>query len=161
MKLYFKQKVFSFKQHTDIFDESGNVLFTAEGEIFSLGRKMHIYDRNRYEVGLVQQKLLRLMPRFSVFINGQYMADVVREFTLFKQNYRVEGLGWRIDGDFLAHDYRITYGGKYIASIHKHWMTWGDSFEIDIAYEQDTVMALAVIIAIDCVMDTSQSSNSN
>jgi uncharacterized protein YxjI len=35
-------------------------------------------------------------------------------------------------------------------------MTWGDSFEIDIAYEQDTVMALGVIIAIDCVIDQSQ-----
>jgi len=40
--------------------------------------------------------------------------------------------------------------------MHKHWMTWGDSFEIDIAYEQDIVMALAVIIAIDCVIDQSQ-----
>ena len=120
MKLYFKQRVFSFKQRTDIFDEFGNVIFVAEGEIFSLGRRMHIYDMNRC------------------------------------QNYRVEGLGWHIDGDIFAHDYRITCGGKYIASIHKHWMTWGDSFEIDIAYEQDTVMALGVIIAIDCVIDQSQ-----
>ena len=44
MKLYFKQRVFSFKQRTDIFDEFGNVIFVAEGEIFSLGRRMHIYD---------------------------------------------------------------------------------------------------------------------
>ena len=155
MKLYFKQKVFSFKQRTDIFNEFGNVLFTAEGELFSLGRRMHIYDQNRFEVGFVQQRLLHIMPRFSVYINGQYIADVVREFTFFKNNYRIEGLNWKIDGDFFAHDYRITCGGQYIASIHKHWMTWGDSFEIDIAYEQDTIMALAVIIAIDCVIDQS------
>lgn len=156
MKLYFKQKVFTFKQKTDIFDEFGNIMFRAEGEIFSLGRRMHVYDNMNNEVAFVQQRLLHLMPRFSVYINGQYIADVVREFTLFRNNYRIEGLNWHIDGDFLAHDYRITYGGRYIASIHKHWMTWGDSFEIDIAYEQDTVMALAVIIAIDCVIDQSQ-----
>ncbi|MBR5683393.1 MAG: LURP-one-related family protein [Ruminococcus sp.] len=156
MKLYFKQRLFSFRQCTDIFDEHGNVMFTAEGEIFSLGRKMHIYDMDRCEVGFVQQKLLHFMPRFSVFINGQYMADVVKEFTLFSQNYCVEGLGWHIDGNVFAHDYRITCGGSYIASIHKHWMSWGDSYEIDIAYEQDIVMALAVIIAIDCVIDQAQ-----
>lgn len=156
MKLYFKQKIFTFKQKTDIFDEFGNIMFRAEGEIFSLGRRMHVYDNMNNEVAFVQQRLLHLMPRFSVYINGQYIADVVREFTLFRNNYRIEGLNWHIDGDFLAHDYRITYGGRYIASIHKHWMTWGDSFEIDIAYEQDTVMALAVIIAIDCVIDQSQ-----
>ena len=156
MRLYFRQKVFSLTQRSDIFDELGNIVFTAQGEFLSIGRKMHIYDANNFEVGFVQQKLLHLMPRFSVYINGQYMADVVKEFTFFSQNYRVEGLGWHIDGDIFAHDYRITCGGQYIASIHKHWMTWGDSFEIDIAYEQDTVMALAVIIAIDCVIDQSQ-----
>jgi uncharacterized protein YxjI len=158
MKLYFKQKVFSFRQRSEIFDEFGNVLFTAEGEIFSLGRKMHIYDMNHYEVGFVQQRLLNFMPRFSVYINGQYIADISKKFTLFRQAYIIDGLNWEIDGDFLAHDYRITCSGQYIASIHKHWMTWGDSFEIDIAYEQDTIMALAVIIAIDCVIDNSQSS---
>ncbi|WP_173386898.1 hypothetical protein [Ruminococcus flavefaciens] len=44
MKLYFKQKVFSFRQRSEIYDEFGNVLFNAVGEI-SLARKMHIYDR--------------------------------------------------------------------------------------------------------------------
>ncbi len=156
MRLYFRQKVFSLTQRSDIFDELGNIVFTAQGEFLSLGRKMHIYDANNFEVGFVQQKLLHLMPRFSVYINGQYIADIVKEFTLFKQNYRIEGLSWKIDGDIFAHDYRITCGGQYIASIHKRWMTWGDSFEIDIAHEQDTIMALAVIIAIDCVIDNSQ-----
>ncbi|WP_019678389.1 LURP-one-related/scramblase family protein [Ruminococcus flavefaciens] len=156
MKLYFKQKVLSFTQSTNIFDEFGNIMFTAEKELLSFGRRMHIYDNMNNEVGFVQQRLMHFMPRFSVYINGQYIADVVREFTLFKHNYHIEGLNWKIDGDFFAHDYRITCGGQYIASIHKHWMTWGDSFEIDIAYQQDTVMALAVIIAIDCVIDQSQ-----
>lgn len=156
MKLYFKQKVFSLRQRSEIMDEFGNVLFKAVGE-FSIGRRMHIYDNMDNELAFIQQRLLRLMPRFSVYMGGNHVADIVKNFTLFSQDYRIEGLGWSVSGDWLAHDYTIKSGGRYIASIHKRWMSWGDSFEVDIADGEDYVMVLAVIIAIDCVIDNSQS----
>ena len=155
MKLYFKQKIFSLRQRSEIMDEFGNVLFKAVGEI-SIGRRMHIYDNMDNELAFIQQRLLRLMPRFSVYMGGNHVADIVKNFTLFSQDYRIEGLGWSVNGDWLAHDYTIKSGGRYIASIHKHWMSWGDSFEVDIADGEDYVMVLAVIIAIDCVIDNSQ-----
>ena len=31
-------------------------------------------------------------------------------------------------------------------------MTWGDCYELDIANEQDEIVALSVVLAIDCVM---------
>lgn len=158
MKLYFKQKVFTLRQRSNIFDRYGNVLFTAKAEIISLGRKMHIYDDMNNEVAFVQQRLLRLLPRFSVYTDGQHIADIVREFTLLKPRYHIEGLDWQINGDFFAHDYSISGAGRHIASIHKRWMSWGDSYEIDIADGQDIIMVLAVIIAIDCVIDQSQNS---
>ena len=55
MKLYFKQKVFSLRQRTAITDQYGNLMFTAVGEIISLGRKMHIFDDSNNEVAFVQQ----------------------------------------------------------------------------------------------------------
>lgn len=161
MKLYYKQKIFTLRQRSEIFDEHGNVIFTALGELISLGRKMHIYDRNNSEVAFVQQRILRLLPRFSVYIGGQYTADIVKEFTFFKPRYRIEGLDWEISGDLFSHDYTINSGGDYIAYIHKRWMSWGDSYEIDIVNDNDVIMALAVITAIDCVLDASQSSSSN
>jgi uncharacterized protein YxjI len=110
------------------------------------------------EVAFVQQRLLRLLPRFSVYTDGQHIADIVKEFTLLKPRYHIEGLDWQINGDFFAHDYSISGAGRHIASIHKRWMSWGDSYEIDIADGQDIIMVLAVIIAIDCVIDQSQNS---
>ena len=47
---------------------------------------------------------------------------------------------------------------KAVIKALKKLMSWGDSYEIDIAYDRDIVMALAVIIAIDCVIDQSQNS---
>ena len=114
---------------------------------------MHIYDNMKNEVAFIQQRLLRLLPRFSVYIGGQYTADIVKEFTLLKPRYYIEGIDWQINGDFFEHDYSISCGGQYIASIHKRWMSWGDSFEINIADGTDAVMALAVVLAIDAVID--------
>ena len=51
----------------------------------------------------------------------------------------------------MAHDYQITKRGRKIVTIAKEWMTWGDSYELDIADPADELVALAVVIAIDCV----------
>lgn len=58
---------------------------------------------------------------------------------------------WEIDGSFMAHEYQITRSGQLIVSISKEWMTWGDSYELDIADPADEIVALAVVLTIDCV----------
>ena len=39
-------------------------------------------------------------------------------------------------------------------TISKEWMTWGDSYELNIANPADEILALAVVITIDCVMES-------
>ena len=46
----------------------------------------------------------------------------------------------------------ITKNGNPIVTISKEWMTWGDSYELDIADPDDETVALAVVLTIDCVM---------
>ena len=46
----------------------------------------------------------------------------------------------------------ITKNGYPIVSISKEWMTWGDSYELNISNPQDEIVALAVVLTIDCVM---------
>ena len=52
----------------------------------------------------------------------------------------------------MAHDYEITQNGNPIVTIRKEWMTWGDSYELDIADPQNEIIALAVVLTIDAVM---------
>ena len=52
----------------------------------------------------------------------------------------------------MAHDYEITQGGRPIVTIRKEWMTWGDTYELDIANPDDEIIALAVVLTIDAVM---------
>ena len=158
MKLYIKQKVFSIGAKFNITDEYGEERYRVEGEIITLGKKLHVYDLNGKEVAFIQQKLLSLMPRFYIYVNGKKIAEILKEFTFFKPRYDVFGKNWIVEGDFLAHDYIITEQGNEIAAVHKVWMSWGDSFELNIYDTQDEVELISLILAIDAVMDVNNNS---
>ena len=153
MKLYIRQKVFSWGDRFTVKDAAGRDRYVVQGEVFSLGKKLHVYDANGTEAALIQQKLFSFLPRFFVYIGGRQAAEIVKEFSLLFPRYRVDGPGWSVDGQFLAHEYEIRQGSRTVATISKQWMTWGDSYELDIVNPADEVMALAVVLAIDAVMD--------
>ena len=88
--------------------------YRVEGEVFTLGKKLHVYDTNEEEVALVQQKLLSIMPRFYVFVNGEKTAEILKEFSFLKPRYHIFGKNWTVEGDFLAHDYTIMEQGNEI-----------------------------------------------
>lgn len=153
MKLYIKQKVFSFRDRFTVKDEYGEDKYYVEGEILSLGKKLRIYDMGGNELAFVRERLLAFMPKFTIEINGREIAEIVKKFTFLRPKYYVDGLGWNVEGDFFSHNYDITDGNQRIVSIHKQFMAWGDTFEIDVQNNNDEIIALAVVLAIDAVMD--------
>ena len=157
MKLYLKQKVFSWHERFYVKDETGNDRFSVEGEILSWGKKLHIYDLYDREVAFIRQKVSSFLPRYFIEINGQVVCEIVKEMTFLKQKYRLEGLSWRVAGDFWAHEYSLDDGGKQIMTMSKKWATWGNSYELDIGDPDDEVLCLCVTLAIDCAMDITDS----
>lgn len=153
MKLYIKQKIFSFCDRFTVKDEYGEDKYYVEGEILSLGKKLRIYDMDGNELAFVRERLLAFMPKFTIEINGSEIAEIIKRFTFLRPKYYVDGLGWDVEGDFFSHNYDITDGNKTIVSIHKQFMAWGDTFEIDVQKDNDEIIALAVVLAIDAVMD--------
>ena len=158
MKLYIRQKVFSIGAKFSITDEYEEIRYRVEGEVFTLAPKLHVFDAAGNEVAFVQRKLFSLMPRFHVYVDGVQIAEIVKELTFLKPRYDIFGKGWTVEGDFLAHDYNIMSDGDVIARVHKVWMSWGDSFELDICDTDDEIGLIAVILAIDAVMDAGNSS---
>ena len=153
MKLYIKEKVFTWGDQFTVKDERGNDRYVVEGEVFSWGKKLHVYDMTGREVAAIRQEVWSFLPRYYVFCGDRQVAEIKKEFTFFFPKYRIDGLGWEIDGSFMAHEYEITQSGRTIVSIRKEWMTWGDSYELNITNPSDEIVALAVVLTIDCVME--------
>lgn len=159
MKLYIKQKVFSWADKFTVKEENGQDKYFVEGEFFSFGKKLHIFDMARKEIAFIKQQVFSLLPRYFVFADGKQVAEINKEFTFLHPQYSIEGLGWEISGSFMAHDYEIVQNGRTIVTIHKAWMTWGDSYELDIVDVREEIVALSVVLAIDCVMAAAASSS--
>lgn len=158
MQLYMKQKVFSWKDKFSIQNSFGEDKYYVEGKIISLGKKLRVYDMAGNELAFVNQKVFSFLPKFQVEINGEVVAVIKKKLSLLKPKYAITGPNWDVEGNFLSHDYMINENGTPIVSIHKKWMAWGDTFELDIPDEKNEVLALAVVLAIDAVMDSQESS---
>jgi len=161
MQLIMKQKAFSWIDRFRVWDGDGHDRYYVEGEFFSFGKRLHITNPDGQEVALVHQKIFSFLPRFFVWADGVQVAEIVKEFTFLHQRYTIDGLGWEVEGDFFAHDYTIFQKGLEIVTIHREWLTWGDCYILDIADSQDTVTALAVVLAIDCVHAAAAASAAN
>ena len=53
MRLLIKQRVFSWTDSYDVYDENENPKYFVKAEFFSLGHQLHVYDRNNHELGVI------------------------------------------------------------------------------------------------------------
>jgi len=156
LKLYIKQKVFSFVDRFTVKGEDGADAYSAVGEFFTLGKKLNIYEGMNTDVAVpaarIEQRLMSFTTRFGIIVRGNHVSDMVRKITLFSNDYRLEGLPWHLEGDFLAHEYSLINGRTPIMQLSRKWFTWGDSYELDIADNQDPLLCLTIALAVDCCM---------
>ena len=153
MNFYLKQHVLTWGDQFTIYDEQGKDCYYGKGEIFSWGKKLHILDLTGRELAFIRQKLFTFRAKYTIEQDGKEVAEVIRRITWFRPVYEVTRLGWMVEGDFLAHAYRISHGKRTVAEISKHWFTFGDAYELCINPEVDPVSALAVILAVDACTD--------
>jgi uncharacterized protein YxjI len=152
MRLYVKQKNFSFGEKFTVKDEFGNDQYFVEGEVFSFPKKFRIYDATGNEVLLLQSKLFTFTPTYQIIRNGNIAAEIVKEITFFRQHYAIYGSPFSVEGDAFSHEYTILRDGSPVAEISKEWFTWGDSYMVNNFNNEDTEMMLAILIVIDCVL---------
>lgn len=149
MKLLFKQRLFSWFDSYDIFDETGAVVYVAKGQ-FAWGHCIKIFDAFENELGTVKQKLFTLLPKFELYYGQQYVGCISREFTFFKPQYNIDCNGWRVEGNVFEWDYQIyAPNGQVVATVTKEFFNWTDTYSMEIYNPQDALQVLMLVLAID------------
>ena len=152
MRLIFKQRMFSWFDSYDIYDEYGNVVYTVEGKM-SWGRRLHINDALGVHIATLKQKVFAFLPTFQMYVREKYVGSISKEFTLFKPAFYIDCNGWQIEGNFLEWDYEINDGQRVVATLQKKIMNWTDTYVLDINDGYDAVTVLMVALSIDAEKD--------
>ncbi len=150
MKLLFKQRLFSWFDSYDIYDEAQRTVFTVRGKL-SWGHRLEIYDAGDIHIATLQQRVLTFLPKFEIYIGNNMVGEIIKELTFFKPSFIVNCNNWRVEGDFWQWDYQIVGEGGTVATIEKQLFNWTDTYTIDVVNERDSLLALMVVLAIDAV----------
>ena len=153
MKLYMKQKVFSIVDRFTVKDGEGKNKYRVQEKFSFFMKNFHIYDEKENELAYIEQKF-SFFPKFKVFVKGKEIAEILQKFSFLKPKYEISGKNWSVSGNFLGREYTVfdSINQNQIANIRKEWMSWGDSYLIDIDDKEDEVSVLAVVLAIDAVL---------
>lgn len=149
MKMYFKQRMFSWTDCYDIYDEDGNVLFEVKGK-FDFTHNLEIYNNRGQYLARIKQKFLTWLPQFEIFLDDECVGKIQKEFSFFHPRYDIDVCGWHIEGDAFGWDYSIVdASNQVVAIISKELFHWTDTYIIE-TDQQYALMVLLVVLAIDC-----------
>ncbi len=149
MRLLFEQRLFSWFDSYDIYDEEGNTVYTVKGEL-AWGHLLRIYDAQGNEIGCVREKILSWLPKFEMYCEDTYIGCIKKELSLFKPKFSIDYNGWQVEGDFFEWDYSIkSESGTLVATVSKDVWKLRDTYVIDVWNQNDAIYSLMLVLAID------------
>lgn len=150
MRLCIKQRVFSWTDSYDVYDENGVARYFVQAEFLTLGHQIHVYEKQTgREVGSIHQRLLTFLPTFDIIVDGQSQGCVSKQFSLFTPRYEVDFRGWDVEGDLLGWEYSVYQGSLEIMNISKQWLSWGDTYTLQYSNPAHEMPGLLLVLAID------------
>ena len=150
MQLCIRQRVFSWTDSYDVYDENGIARYFVRAEFLSLGHQIHVYEkRTGREVGAIHQRLLSLLPTFDIVVDGRRRGSVSKQLSLFTPRYEVDFRGWDVEGDLLGWDYSVYQGNLEVMNISKAWLSWGDTYTLEYTNPAHEMPGLLLVLAID------------
>jgi uncharacterized protein YxjI len=151
-----RERFFSIGDDFDILDEHGTKVFHVAGKVLSLRNKVVIEDLDGQERASVHRHLVALRPSYEIQIGGEKAAEVrKRLFTPFREKFTIDVPGpddLEMRGDLLDHEYVIERGGREVAGVSKRWLTIRDTYAVQIAADQDPLLILASVLALDLAL---------
>lgn len=154
MKLYIKEKALSVMDKFYVRNEKGDKKYEIRRKFEpAIGLKLHILDMDGNELGYIKEKNISIKPKFSIFIDGEHTATITKKIVSMRPKYEVEELGWKVKGNIIQHDYKIIDKDGEVMNIHKGLLKLSDTFVLEFSDKKHVLEALAVVVAIDYILD--------
>lgn len=148
MILTFKERMSLFGRY-EVTDENDETVFQVEGELALLPR-LTVYDAAGRELGQIKKEFSLFAPTFTIYLGGQAVGEIRKRITFFKPAFDLTMNGWRVEGNIWEFDYQLLDdGGRCVMTAHKKFLSWMDTYTLEIPDPRNALIALMVVLAID------------
>ena len=151
MKLYIKQRVFAVGDKYNIYNEKEQLIYHVKSQLISFGAKLFLMDEQGREQYFIKQRITPFLKEYEIYQGNQLCASVEQKLSFLKSKLTIKSIygDFEVNGDLWGLDYEIRKDGTYFGAVHKAFLPWGDSYELDIPEETDPAFFVAIVIAID------------
>ena len=154
MKFYVKNKLMSLKGSSNVYDENNQDIYKVKGKFFSITNKKRITDLNGNVLFYVKNKL------FNFFFHSSFILDA-NKHKIAKVKNRFFRTGFDLIGyeDAISVDrhsitgYSVIKNGEKVGTVKNPVITLTDTYEVEVDSQEDVPFMVALIIAIDNVID--------
>ena len=162
MRYLVRQKIFSFGDSFTITDENGIDRYKIQGKVFSLGNKLTIYDLACNKLIYIEQKIFKFLPQYEIYEGDTLVARVKKQLTFFKPRFEIEsGFGnFQVEGDVWGYNFSVIKNGLIVARVEKKFMSFSDTYSVDVFEGERDEFILALVIVIDQVLHDNNHNNS-
>lgn len=164
MQLAIRNKWISLRGSSVVKDLNEKDVLRVQGKFFTFTRKKFIQDLQGNTKFVVRNKFWRLF-RYTAFVetpNKERVCTIKRKiFSLHDHYFITSSLGdLQIRGNILTFDYKILLNGQEVGHIARK-ISLRDSFVLTIDDKFDVYTFVALVIAIDNIIDQRSSNSSS
>jgi uncharacterized protein YxjI len=152
-KYQMREKMMSIGDDYWIEDDSGNKAFKVDGKAMRMRDTWILEDAQGNEVAQIREKKLSIRDAIKIEFDGRD-ATVKKAMVGIRDRFHVEvdnGKDLSVHGNIADHEYKIDRDGDEIAEISKKWFRVRETYGVDVADSDDTVLVLAVTVAVDAL----------
>ncbi len=159
-----RNKWVSLGESSVVKDTEGNDLLKVKGKFFSIRRRKFIYDMNDNLIYQVRNRFWNFF-RHACFVfdkDEKLVATLETKFLTLHDHYNIDcALGnLVIRGNILGFDYHIYLNDKEVGHVARH-ISLRDSFTLTLDDDQDYYFFVALVIAIDNIVDMKRNQYNN
>lgn len=156
--LRIQQKVFKITDHYPIMDENDHVVYRVDQEFHFFKTVLHISGAQGEHLFTISRTVFSFLPRFEIeFASGGRLLLQSRLRLLKKQiDVLPESSGIVVEGDFFSKSFSVSRHGEVIGRIDRKLFSIADRFQIEVYDEEYQDLFVAVMIAVDAILDSEQ-----
>jgi uncharacterized protein YxjI len=144
----------SFGDDYWIENADGERVLRVDGKVLRVRKTLDIEDTQGKHLCRIQTRVMHIRDTMVIESPaGEELAKVHKALiTPLRERWKVDvpgGTAMEVQGNIFDHEYDLDLDGRKIAEVSKKWFRVRDTYGVQIAPAADTVLVLAVAVALD------------